>query len=178
MMLAQCVCPSRAQEQRTKDPLPATTWDETLFLLVVVAVVAVLVWEGLRWMQRRALRCYKRWKKGRKLDVVSRLASSAARKEIAAANQARTDETSSSLRRRRTFSPHSNTGGDYRNLQAYVTVEYATDSANSELDEDSKLAYNTASAAAELFFFSEACNPSAFAEIRKARRRCRTATSL
>ena len=105
MMLAQCVCPSRAQEQRTKDPLPATTWDETLFLLVVVAVVAVLVWEGLRWMQRRALRCYKRWKKGRKLDVVSRLASSAARKEIAAANQARTDETSSSLRRRRTFSP-------------------------------------------------------------------------
>ena len=46
MMLAQCVCPARGHELETKEPLPAATWSELCVLLLVVAIVAVCIWES------------------------------------------------------------------------------------------------------------------------------------
>ncbi|CAE7274707.1 unnamed protein product, partial [Symbiodinium sp. CCMP2456] len=96
VMLAQCVCPTRAEEEKTiKDPLPAATWNELFVVVTVVAIVAVVVWEALRVMYRRSLRYYRRWTKVKKLEQVSQFATTAARREIAA-----TSEALSSARRR------------------------------------------------------------------------------
>ncbi|CAE7212420.1 TY2B-DR3 [Symbiodinium microadriaticum] len=49
LVLAQCVCPTRAQQdelKQAKDPLPGTGWDELLLMCLITSVFAVLVWEG------------------------------------------------------------------------------------------------------------------------------------
>ena len=97
IVIAQCICPARAQETVRKDPLPSTTWDEMVIVMLVVAFVAVLLWEGIRWTYRRVLRCHKRWTKARKLEAVSQLAAAAARREVANVESS----TSGTTRRRR-----------------------------------------------------------------------------
>ena len=100
MVLAQCICPARAQANELKEPLPTTTWDEAVVTMIVVAIVAVLVWEALRFVYRRILRCRRRWLKAKRLEQVSQFASTAARREIATTTKDR--EATSSVRRRTT----------------------------------------------------------------------------
>ena len=98
MVLAQCICPARAQADEHKEPLPKTTWDEAMVMMVVVAIVAVLMWEALRFVYRRILRCRRRWLKAKRLEQVSQFASAAARREIATTTTSQ--EATSSVRRR------------------------------------------------------------------------------
>ena len=83
MVVAQCICPSRAHKDESKEPLPHAGWDELLVVCLMSALIAVTTWEFGRWMYRKARRALKRRRKARQLDDVSRLASRAARQEIA-----------------------------------------------------------------------------------------------
>ncbi|CAE7610958.1 Lgr4 [Symbiodinium sp. CCMP2592] len=84
MMLAQCVCPARGQGVESKDPLPVSTWDELLIMLVLIAFVVVCAWELLRCGYRRVLRWHKRYRKAVKYERMSQFTSKAAKKEDAA----------------------------------------------------------------------------------------------
>ena len=88
-----------ASMHATKEPLAKTGWEELCLLLVVTCVAVIGVWEASKSM----FRTYKRWVKGnrksKKLQRVSDLAASAARREVASqAGMSLISERSSDLR--------------------------------------------------------------------------------
>ena len=88
--IAHCVCPARAMEQSTKEPLPTTSLDELLLVCLAISVFAVGTWELLRCGYRKYLRWAKKAKKAKKLDEVAKFASEAARQEIRRSSTLRT----------------------------------------------------------------------------------------
>ena len=74
MVVAQCICPSRAHKDESKEPLPHAEWDELLVVCLMSGLIAVATWEFGRWMYRKARRALKRRRKARQLDDVSKLA--------------------------------------------------------------------------------------------------------
>ena len=91
LVLAQCVCPSRAHgdhEEVVKEPLPGTGWEELLLACMITSVFAVVMWECMRWMFRAARRCWKRSKKARKLAQVARMTTEAVHEELKTAKEA------------------------------------------------------------------------------------------
>ena len=83
MVIAQCICPTRAVKDEDKEPLPHAGWDELLLVCLASALIAVLIWEVGRCVYRRVKRSIKRMNKARKLNEVAKFAAEAARQEIA-----------------------------------------------------------------------------------------------
>ena len=174
MVLAQCICPARAQANESKEPLPTTTWDEAVVMMVVVAIVAVLVWEALRFGYRRILRCRRRWLKAKRLEQVSQFASAAARREIATTTTGR--EAMSSVRRRstRTRSRSSTPIAPMtpRNNKGFHPSEDDEHYKDPEYSSRSRSTAKPAGATSKLFSgIGEALNPTAVAEIYQAGRK-------
>ena len=126
MVIAQCICPSRATSLEAKEPIQPTGWEELAFLCLMTSLGAVFLWECGRWCFRRVRRCQRRAIKARKLEEVSKLAKKVAKQEIAE------EDTDSHLRRRANRTPPRPEPFDYEDLfpgdNAQGNVDVATSS--------------------------------------------------
>ena len=81
--LASLVCPTRAEDtSRTKDPVPVASWDELLIFVMMIALIAVGVWELIKYVSKMIWKKIKMAKKAKKIQRFGDFATEVARQEI------------------------------------------------------------------------------------------------
>ena len=102
VMLMSLIRPSRAQPVNDKEPLKPSDWDELLILLVVTCVVAILLWEVVKFLGRKISRKFKALRRARKLEDVGAIAAEVANREIRSHQEglARREERDDGVRER------------------------------------------------------------------------------